>query len=220
MKNSIFSAILCTFFIFTTAILFPFTPAHSTQEVLSKQVLRFHVLADTNSQTDQHIKLLVRDAILSYTAPFLEEAETVQEVKQLLFPLLPELTTLANQVLTLSDAPYTASVHIENAFFPVKQYGSLLLPPGSYEALRVVLGEGAGKNWWCLMFPSLCFLDGTTAVLPEKEKNTLKKLLPESDYNQLFSEDTVTFQFSSRLYELILPFLRKFGIIPKSDAFR
>ena len=176
MKDSIISAILCIFFIFTTAFLFPFTPKVSTQKALSEQVLRFHVLADSNTQKDQHIKLLVRDAILSYTTPLLEQAANANEVKQILTPLLPALTTLANQVLAASDVTYTASVHIETAYFPVKQYGSLLLPPGHYEALRVVLGEGEGKNWWCLVFPSLCFLDGTTAVLPEDENQTLRKL--------------------------------------------
>ena len=213
MKNCITSAILCFFFIFTTIFLFPFTPDISTQKALSEQVLRFHVLADTNSQTDQHIKLLVRDAILSYTTPLLTNAETADEVKQILTPLLPKLTILADQVLAVSDVTYTASVHIENTYFPVKQYGSLLLPPGEYEALRIVLGEGEGKNWWCLVFPSLCFLDGTTAVLPEKEKQTLKKLLPEAEYDALFSEKEQKIQFSFRLYELILPFFKKFDIL-------
>ena len=213
MKNCITSAILCFFFIFTTTFLFPFTPDVSTQEALSEQVLRFHVLADTNSQTDQHIKLLVRDAILAYTTPLLTHAATANEVKQILTPLLPKLTTLADQVLAVSDVSYTASVHIETTYFPVKQYGSLLLPPGEYEALRIVLGEGEGKNWWCLVFPSLCFLDGTTAVLPEKEKQTLKNLLPEAEYNVLFPEEKQNIQFSFRLYELILPFLKKFDIL-------
>lgn len=213
MKHGIISAILCFFFIFTTIFLFPFTPNVSTQEALSKQVLRFHVLADTNSQTDQHIKLLVRDAILTYTTPLLTNATNAEEVKQILTPLLPKLTALADQVLALSDVPYTASVHIETAYFPVKQYGSLLLPPGEYEALRIVLGKGEGKNWWCLVFPSLCFLDGTTAVLPEEEKQTLKKLLPETEYYALFPEEKQNIQFSFRLYELILPFLKKFDIL-------
>ena len=213
MKQYITSVILCFIFIFTTIFLFPLTPDVSTQKTLSEQVLRFHVLADTNSQTDQHIKLLVRDAILSYTTPLLTDATNADEVKQILTPLLPELTTLANQVLTISDVSYTASVHIENAYFPIKQYGALLLPPGEYEALRVVLGEGRGKNWWCLVFPSLCFLDGTTAVLPEEEKHTLKKLLPETEYNALFPEEKQKIQFSFRLYEVILPFLKKLDIL-------
>ena len=213
MKHYITSAILCFFFIFTTIFLFPFTPEISTQEALREQILRFHVLADTNSETDQHIKLLVRDAILAYTTPLLTNAANANEVKQILTPLLPKLTTLADQVLAVSDVSYTASVHIENTYFPVKQYGSLLLPPGEYEALRIVLGEGKGKNWWCLVFPSLCFLDGTTAVLPKEEKQTLQKLLPETEYYALFPEDKQNIQFSFRLYELILPFLKKFDIL-------
>ena len=213
MKNCITSVILCFVFIFTTIFLFPFTPDVSTQETLSEHVLRFHVLADTNSQTDQHIKLLVRDAILSYTTPLLTNAANADEVKQILTPLLPKLTALANQVLASSDVTYTASVHIEMAYFPIKQYGTLLLPPGEYEALRVVLGEGRGKNWWCLVFPSLCFLDGTTAVLPEEQRLTLKKLLPETEYQALFPEEKQKIQFSFRLYEVILPFLKKFGIL-------
>ena len=213
MKNCITSSILCFFFIFTTILLFPFTPEISTQEALREQVLRFHVLADTDSETDQHIKLLVRDADLAYTTPLLTNAANANEVKQILTPLLPKLTTLADQVLAVSDVSYTASVHIENTYFPVKQYGSLLLPPGEYEALRIVLGEGEGKNWWCLVFPSLCFLDGTTAVLPEEEKQTLQKLLPEAEYYALFPKDKQNIQFSFRLYELILPFLKKFDIL-------
>ena len=97
----------------------------------------------------------------------------------------------------------------------MKQYGSLLLPPGEYEALRIVLGEGSGRNWWCLVFPSLCFVDGTMAVLPEEEKKTLKGLLAEDEYNALFPNETIEWQFSSRLYELLLPFLEKFDILNK-----
>ena len=181
-----------------TLLIFPFSSDISTQQTLSKTVLRFHVLGNSNATTDQQVKLLIRDTILCYTAPLLEQATNAKEVKDILKPILPQLTTLANQVLSEQGFSYTASIHIEKTYFPVKQYGSLLLPPGEYEALRIVLGEGSGRNWWCLVFPSLCFVDVSNGIVPEESKQDLENNMNEEDYN-LISSDTLKFKLKGSL---------------------
>lgn len=158
---------------------------------LSGQVLRFHILADSDETSAQEIKLLVRDAVLTYLhseAVSLSEAASAKEAEAILTPLLPSIKEVIDGTLSSLSAPYSSSVRLTTRFFPIKQYGSLMLPPGDYRALEITLGSGAGRNWWCMLYPSLCFTEGITGTLPEEEQEELRGLLSEEEFELLFTK--------------------------------
>ncbi len=169
---------------------------------LEDRILRFHVLAAGNDTASQEIKLHVRDAVLVHIRDAVSEVTTSAEAEAALLPLLPELVAVANQTLESYGVSYRATAEITTEFFPIKQYGSLLLPPGEYRALRIVLDEGEGKNWWCMLYPSLCFTEGITATIPDEEKDELRGLLSEEEFDLLFPAKEKKPVFRFRLLEL------------------
>lgn len=169
---------------------------------LEKRILRLHILAAGDDTASQELKLHVRDAVLFVIQDATRTASTAAEAEALLLPLLDEITRVANEVLTNAGVSYRATVEITTEFFPIKQYGSLLLPPGQYRALRILLGNGNGKNWWCMLYPSLCFTEGITATLPAEEKEELHGLLSEEEFDALFSTEETKPVFCFRLAEL------------------
>lgn len=169
---------------------------------LEDRILRLHILAAGNDTASQEIKLHVRDAVLTYIQDAVADADTATEAEAALAPLLPDIIAVANRILEEAGVSYRATAELTTEFFPIKQYGSLLLPPGEYRALRIVLDEGEGKNWWCMLYPSLCFTEGITATLPEEEKEELRGFLSEEEYDTLFSAKGKKPKFSFRLVEL------------------
>ncbi|MGI6686007.1 MAG: stage II sporulation protein R [Bacillota bacterium] len=139
-------------------------------------LIRLHVIANSDSPYDQKIKLLVRDEIIKKMAPYLKDVKTVTEARSVTLKQLPEIKKSADNCLASLGEVYDASVELGGFTFPAKAYGDLVLPAGKYEAVRVVLGEGKGRNWWCVLYPPLCFIDisSTFAVnvrdLPESEE--------------------------------------------------
>lgn len=163
--------------------------ASSLQTAVAGQVLRLHIVADSNSDADQTVKLAVRDAVITYLEPYLGNVTTKQEAIAVIETRLAELTDITDRVLAENGFSYTAKVSLGKAYFPVKLYGDLTLPAGEYDALKICLGSASGKNWWCLVFPQLCFVDVTSGTLPESSKEELRKLLTEEEYALVFPEE-------------------------------
>ena len=127
-----------------------------TQEVLADKVVRLHVLANSDSEEDQALKLLVRDGVLERATEILEASSDRQEAETKLRSSLPELQEIAAKVITAQGYDYPVRVELADTAFPTKEYDGFTLPAGNYLALRVLIGEGAGQNWWCVVFPPLC----------------------------------------------------------------
>ena len=119
-------------------------------------VLRLHVIAASDSETDQTVKLLVRDAVLAEGAAVFDGSVTADEAQQRLAPFLSRLEKAADRVLRENGLPYSASAQLVCEYFDTRSYDGVTLPAGRYQALKIVLGEGKGQNWWCVMFPPLC----------------------------------------------------------------
>lgn len=137
-------------------------------------ILRLHVIADSDSEYDQALKMEVRDAIIGSLRESLQNAKSLEEAKSIIHAELGNIEAVADDVLA-GKAQYTAHAELGMAEFPTKGYGDLVLPAGEYEALRVVLGSGEGKNWWCVLFPSLCFVDAVGDVNDAMAVSTGKK---------------------------------------------
>lgn len=132
----------------------------SAQQNIAKDVLRLHIIANSNSEADQALKLIVRDGILKKCMPLLK-GDTIEEVKSNVNLNIDEINKAAQEILAQNNSSYGVVSSIEKCRFPTKNYGSFALPAGKYDALRIVIGEGKGENWWCVMFPPLCLAGAT-----------------------------------------------------------
>ena len=130
--------------------------ALNTQRDLADKVVRLHVLANSDSEEDQALKLKVRDAVLARAAEALEGTESREEACRRLTDILPELEKTAKAVISANGYDYGVRAELAETAFPTKDYDGFSLPAGEYLALRVLIGEAAGQNWWCVVFPPLC----------------------------------------------------------------
>lgn len=126
------------------------------QEALAEKVVRLHVLANSDSEEDQALKLRVRDAVLAEAEALLESAQDRAAAMEILQTQLPRLEETAAEAVAANGYRYGVDVRLETAEFPTKEYDGFTLPAGEYLALRVLIGEAAGQNWWCVVFPPLC----------------------------------------------------------------
>ena len=128
----------------------------NTQDRLADKVVRLHVLANSDSEEDQALKLRVRDVVLERATAILEQSDDRREAESRLRGQLLELERIAAAEITAEGFDYPVTVELENTDFPTKEYDGFTLPAGEYLALRVIIGEGQGQNWWCVVFPPLC----------------------------------------------------------------
>ena len=129
---------------------------HGNCENISKKVLRLHILANSNSTVDQNLKLKVRDRILKESNNLFNDVKDKEDAKKIVRSHLPEIKEIAEDEIKLQGFNYPVEVKLEKTYFNTRQYDDITLPAGQYEALRVLIGEGKGKNWWCVIFPSIC----------------------------------------------------------------
>ena len=151
-------------------------------KALEENLVRLHVVANSDSQEDQDLKLQVRDAIVAQLNGVMEELDSAQEAKEFLAEHLGELEDTANRVLQQAGSHLKAQVSLALEEFPTRVYDTFQLPAGLYEALRVTIGEGAGHNWWCVLYPNLCFMDSVHAIVPKEGKEELRSVLTDEEY--------------------------------------
>lgn len=164
------------------------------QQGIAGEVFRFHILANSDSEEDQSVKLMVRDAVISYMKEKMAqtgEPETADSTKQWASTHLEELTGVADRVLDREGYRYRSSAEVTTCYFPEKRYGDVIFPQGDYEALRIELGAAGGHNWWCVLYPNLCFIDTTCAVVSDEGKEELKETLTSEEYEMITEEKNV-----------------------------
>lgn len=152
---------------------------------LSNSMIRFHVIANSDTLQDQALKLCVRDAVLEQAKIILHQSRGKMESEQLLQEHREELLQAAQQVVEEQGYSYPVDLEYGSFYFPLKRYGNVTLPSGEYDAFRIRIGAGEGQNWWCVMFPPLCFTEETTGELPEESLAQLRNHLSEEDYAML-----------------------------------
>jgi stage II sporulation protein R len=152
-------------------------------EALSNKLIRFHVIANSDSVEDQTLKLKVRDNVLDYISPKLKKAKSLEESRKILKSEDAAINKIAKKVISQNGYNYTVKTALSSENFPVKSYGNITLPQGKYEAYRIIIGKGNGQNWWCVMFPPLCFVDVTKGETSIKEtEKEMKKVLNDEEY--------------------------------------
>lgn len=156
--------------------------AEAAQSQLAEKVIRLHVLANSDTQADQALKLQVRDKVLAQTDQLLAGQENAAQAAEILRANLEPLAQTAAQEIAAQGYDYDVEVRLEETWFPTRQYENVTLPAGNYQALRVVIGSGEGHNWWCVVFPSLC--------LPAVSQQAAETAgLSRQDYSLISEED-------------------------------
>lgn len=154
-------------------------------EELAKQVLRFHVLADSDSSKDQQVKMQVKKAVIAYLQEKLGEEGTLAETKQFVKEHLDEIIEVSSQAVRQAGSSDSVTAELVTDEFPEKTYGDVTFPAGSYEALRICIGSGKGHNWWCCLYPNLCFTDAVHARVVPEDKQKLQGVLDEDAYEMI-----------------------------------
>lgn len=167
------------------------TVVYSSNEhnILKQSVVRLHVIANSDTNEDQAIKLKVRDRIIKASAPLLGDCQTAKDSQKVINDNLEFLRVIALDELKKNNSNYDVKVSLSDVNFPTKHYKNVSLPAGNYTALRIIIGEGEGKNWWCVLFPPLCFVDATGGVLPKSSQEKLKAAVGNDEYELLTSQN-------------------------------
>ncbi|MGL4797108.1 MAG: stage II sporulation protein R, partial [Paraclostridium sp.] len=147
-------------------------------------------LANSDSDEDQELKLKVRDEIIKYLQPMLKESKSLEQSEEIIISESDNLKLIGENIIRENGYNYEVEVKLEYNNFPAKQYSNIVLPAGEYKALRILIGEAEGKNWWCVMFPPLCFVDENNGVIDKETDEKLKSVLTEEEYD-LIAEDNI-----------------------------
>ena len=167
---------------------------HRLQEGMAERILRFHVIANSDERADQELKLKVRDGIGTYLGKELEGVTDLEACEQTVTERLPEIEDCAREIVEEEGYAYAVQAAVGDSEFPRKTYGSYTFPGGVYRALKVTIGEGKGKNWWCVMYPNLCFANSVYEADDEKA-DFIFKVLTQEEYAEMMAEGKIHLGF-------------------------
>ena len=188
--------LLFVLYVFVSA----FSYADAVSSDLSDSVFRLHILAKSDSEEDQALKLLVRDNVLDYMRSISSNVSSKEEVIRLMDEHLDDFYAVARKTILDNGFDYDVKLSIGEFDFPTKVYGDISLPAGCYDALRIEIGQAQGHNWWCVMFPTLCFVDVSSGELDEDSKGVLESNLNDEEF-EIVSEDNFVVSLKFKLLE-------------------
>lgn len=161
------------------------------QQQIATQVLRFHIRANSDTVADQQKKLRIKQSLLEWLTPILSENTSKSETIQCIRKNLPDIRKEATRMA----APEPVTVTLQKEWFPEKTYGTCTFPEGIYDALRVDIGQAKGHNWWCVLYPSLCFADALEPSMTEEGEKKLQQVLDEDAYDLLLHPQKLKIRF-------------------------
>lgn len=178
---------------------------HAVTTDIADSVFRLHVIANSDSDEDQNLKYLVRDKVIEYMSSISQNASSKEDVIEIAKANLDKIQAIASQTIRENGYTYSVNVEVGNFSFPSKRYGDITLPPGYYDALRIKIGEAEGQNWWCVMFPPLCFVDVTSGVVPDESKEIMKQNLSKEEFD-LISKNSNEVKVKFKIVEVLQNF--------------
>lgn len=205
LKIIIILLILFTVFIFISA----YSYVSAISDNLYNSIFRLHIIANSDSEEDQNLKFLVRDELINYMNNNCKNMSSKNEVIEYAKNNLDEIKQIAEETIIKNGYNYPINVEIGNFEFPTKSYGDVSFPAGFYDALRIKIGQSSGKNWWCVMFPPLCFINTTTGIIPDSSKESLQENLSEENYKIISETNNSDISIKFKIIE----FFEKKGII-------
>lgn len=194
LKSIFILLLLLCLYIFICA----FSYVDAVSHELSQNIFRLHVIANSDNSVDQNLKYIVRDKVLAYMNDISKDCSSKAEIISVINDNIDNFECIARQTILENGFSYDVSVSVGNFEFPTKSYGDITLPKGFYDALRIEIGDAIGQNWWCVMFPPLCFVDVSTGVVPEASKDVMQDNLSQESFSIISENNTdteVSFKF-------------------------
>lgn len=178
------------------------------QAQIADRVIRFHVRANSDGLKDQEMKLKVRDKVICETKKYLEGCSSKKEAEYIILKHKGEIERTAKKVLEEEEKGIEVKVSYQKEKFPLRIYGEYAFPPGVYDALRIDIGKADGKNWWCIMYPSLCYLDETEEIFDSRARKSLEKVVGEKAYYELRMRDKKgKIKIKWKIYEILREYI-------------
>ncbi len=188
--------LLCCFILVTIS-----SYAHTISQDLSNNFFRLHILANSDSSEDQELKLKVRDNIIEYMNTLTFDNISKDEAIALAQENLSQFQKIAEKTIEEEGYSYPVKIKIGNFYFPTKIYGNISLPAGYYDALKIEIGQASGQNWWCSLFPPLCFVDISSGVIDEESQNDLKENLSDEEFS-IITNNSETIKLKFKIIEM------------------
>lgn len=193
--------IILTFLLFIYTNICAISYAQNISTDIASSVFRLHVIANSDNKEDQDLKYKVRDNLLKYMNKICKDCTSKEDAISLVEKNKDIFKQIALDTIRNEGFSYDVNINIGNFEFPTKNYGDISLPAGLYDALRVEIGEAKGQNWWCVMFPPLCFVDISSGVVPEESKEVLQDNLTEEEFALISDKSSDEIQFKFKLLE-------------------
>lgn len=212
MKKKLNFILILTILIFLYIVLLSFNYSQAISYNLSDSVFRLHIIANSDSSADQELKLKVRDKIIEYMNTLTSSSSDKKDVISIVNNHLDSFKEIALNTIKENGSNYDVNIEIGNFHFPTKSYGDISFPAGNYHALKIEIGDAIGQNWWCVLFPPLCFVNSSTGVVPDDSKNTLKENINSESY-EIISEGNNSNDNTSdiKIKFKIIEFFNNFG---------
>ena len=193
---------LIIFLLLTFIIVSAISYVSAVSTNISKSVFRLHVIANSDSEEDQNLKYIVRDNLINYMNSLTNNITSKDKAIEIAKEHKQDFYDIAKKTIEENGYDYDVNIEIGNSYFPTKYYGDITFPAGYYDALKVEIGNAKGQNWWCVMFPPLCFVDMSTGIVPNESKETIRKNLPEEEYALISDTSSKSINFKFKLIEL------------------
>ena len=209
MKKNLKMVIILTLLLFIYISICAISYAQNVSTDIANSVFRLHVIANSDTEEDQNLKYIVRNHLLNYMNSICKDCKSKQEAISIVEENKDTFEEIAVKTIKEQGYSYPVKINIGNFEFPTKNYGDISLPAGYYDALRVEIGEAKGQNWWCVMFPPLCFVDISSGVVPEESKELMEDALTEEEFALISDSSNHEIQFKFKLLE----FFNQSGLI-------
>lgn len=204
MKKNIKMVIILSFLLFLYSSICAISYAQNISTDIANSVFRLHVIANSDSEEDQNLKYIVRDNLLNYMNSICKDCKSKEEAISIVEENKDIFEQIATDTIKEQGYSYPIKINIGNFEFPTKNYGDISLPAGYYDALRVEIGEAQGQNWWCVMFPPLCFVDISSGIVPDESKELMENNLTEEEFALVSDQSNNEIQFKFKLLEFFV----------------
>ena len=194
--------LICALAIISVALIASLFPVHG-EAAIYDTVVRLHIVANSDSDEDQNLKLKVRDAVVAVVTPAVEDCKSQSEAISAIEEIIPDLESAARAVVAENGYSYAISVELGEEYYPTKNYESCAFPEGEYVSLRVLIGDSEGQNWWCCLFPPLCLSSATPDDTKSNEEAFISAGLTEDQYKIVTETDNVKYKARFKILEVV-----------------